>query len=192
MKAVTQLPEGYREIYSINLQKDKKSFWFLNLLSFVIFAAMAVPMHFAVPVTLLFDMSQGMGMYWLRFGMMLLLIAVYMVLHELVHGVTMKLCGTKKIQYGFTGAMAYAGSEDYYDKKSYIIIALAPVVFWGIVIAIINPFVPASWFWVVYMVQITNVSGAVGDLFVTVKFSRMPKDILVQDCGIGMTVYSKE
>lgn len=191
MKAVSQLPEGYKEIYTINLQKDKKAFWLLNLLSLVIIAVMVIPMHFAIPLTTLFDMSQGMGIYLLRPGMMLLLMVVYMVLHELVHGVTMKLCGTKKIKYGFTGAMAYAGSEDYYDKKSYIIIALAPVVFWGIVIAIITPFVPISWFWVVYFVQIANISGAVGDLFVTVKFSRMPKDILVQDCGIGMTVYSK-
>lgn len=192
MKAISQLPEGYKEIYTINLQKNRKAFWLLNLLNLVIIAAMAIPMHFAVPVTTLFDMSQGIGMYWLRLGIMLLLMVVYMVLHELVHGVTMKLCGTGKIKYGFTGVMAYAGSEDYYDKKSYIIIALAPVVFWGIVIAVINPFVPTSWFWVVYLVQIANISGAVGDLFVTVKFSRMPKDILVQDSGIGMTVYSKE
>ena len=30
------------------------------------------------------------------------------------------------------------------------------------------------------------------DLFVTIKFSRLPKDILVQDYGVGMKVFSKE
>ena len=34
-------------------------------------------------------------------------------------------------------------------------------------------------------------AGAAGDAFVTVKFASMPKDILVRDDGVGMTVYSK-
>ena len=73
-----------------------------------------------------------------------------------------------------------------------MVIALAPVVFWGIVIAVINVLVPEGWFWVVYMIQVTNLSGAAGDLYVTVKFSRFPKDILIKDHGVGMTVFSKE
>ena len=104
----------------------------------------------------------------------------------------MKICGTKKVKYGFTGMYAFAGSEDYYDKKSYIFIALAPVVLWGIVLAIVNCFVPVEWFWVVYMIQIMNISGAAGDLFVTVKFSRFPQDILIRDHGVGMKVYSQK
>ena len=100
--------------------------------------------------------------------------------------------GKKKIKYGFTGIYAYAGSDDCYDKSAYIFIALAPVVLWGVVLALINPFVNAEWFWVVYFIQMTNISGAAGDFFVTLKFSRMPKDILVKDSGIGMKVYSKE
>ena len=46
-------------------------------------------------------------------------------------------------------------------------------------------------FWVVYMIQIINVSGAAGDLFVTVKFSRFSGSILIRDYGVGMTVYDK-
>ena len=122
--------------------------------------------------------------------MLIVLMVLYMVLHELVHGAAMKICGTKKVRYGFTGAYAFAGSDDYYDKSAYIFIALAPVVLWGAVIAVVNPFVPESWFWVVYMIQIINLSGAAGDLFVTVRFSLLPKDILVKDYGVGMEVFS--
>ena len=114
-----------------------------------------------------------------------------MVLHEIVHGIAMKMCGTKKVRYGFTGLYAYAGSDDYYDKKAYIFIALAPVVFWGVVLLIINLLVPIGWFWVVYFIQIINLSGAAGDLFVTAKFLRLPNDVLVKDYGVSMTVYSK-
>lgn len=191
MKAIEALPEGYKEIYSVDLQADKKVSLLVNLLAVMIAAALILPMLFLIPITALFDMEDGLGQYLLRFGALLVLMIVYMVLHELVHGAAMKLCGTKKVSYGFTGLYAFAGSSDYYDKRSYIFIALAPVVLWGLVIAVINPFVSAQWFWVVYMIQVVNLSGAAGDLFVTVKFSRFPKDILVKDHGVGMKVYSQ-
>ena len=191
MKAIGMLLDGYKEIYSIDLQKNKKMSLFVNLLAIVVSVLLIVPMHFLVPISTLFDMENGLGKYIVRFIILFALIIVYMVLHELVHGVAMKLCGTKKIKYGFTGLYAFAGSDDYYDKKSYIIIALAPVVLWGIVIAIINSFVSMEWFWVVYMLQVLNLSGAAGDLFVTLRFSQLPKDILIKDHGVGMTVFSK-
>lgn len=188
-RAVETLPAGYQEYYSLDLQKDKKIALFVNVLAFVIAVLLVVPMHFAVP---LFSLFYADGGALIRLVVLVLLIVVYMVLHELVHGIAMKSCGTKKVKYGFTGLYAFAGSDDYYDKKSYIYIALAPIVLWGVLIAIINLFVPVEWFWVVYFVQVMNLSGAAGDLFVTVKFSRFPKDILIKDHGVGMTVFSKE
>lgn len=192
MKSIQTLPNGYKEIFSVNLQKDKKIAFLINAFAAVIMFAMAVPMHFYVPISTIFDMQNGLGAYVTRFIALIVLIIVYMILHELVHGITMKLCGTKKVKYGFTGLYAFAGSDDYYDKRSYIIIALAPVVVWGIIIAIVNAFVPRDWFWVIYFIQISNISGVAGDMYVTAKFSRLPKDILVKDIGVGMTVYSKE
>lgn len=192
MAAYTALPEGYREIYQVNMQKDKKIFWLVNGLAVLIAAVLVVPMAFWVPIQTLFDMSQGLGAYALRFGVLLAGSIVYIVLHELTHGIAMKLCGTKKIQYGFTGAFAYAGSKDYYNKKDYILIALAPIVVLGAVLLVIQLLVPVQWFWVIWWIQVSNLSGAAGDLFVSFKFSRMPKDILVQDYGLGMQVFSKE
>ncbi len=192
VKALNLLPEGYKEVLSINLQKDKKLALIVNLIGLVVMLAMGVPMHFYIPISTLFDFSQGFGAYCARFVVMIISLVLYLVLHELVHGITMKMCGTKKVKYGFTGMYAFAGSDDYYDKKSYIIIALAPVVVWGIVLAIINCLVPENWFWVVYFIQISNISGAAGDIYVTAKFSKLPNDILVQDSGVGMTVYSAE
>lgn len=192
MRAVQHLPEGYNEIYSIDLQKDQKTALWVNALALILATVMAVPMHFVVPISTLFDMRDGIGAYALRHVVLLAAMVVYLVLHEAVHGITMKLCGTKKVKYGFTGMYAFAGSDDYYDKQSYIIIALAPVVVWGIVIAIVNFLVPTTWFWVVYLIGIFNISGAAGDLFVTFKFIRFPKGILIKDHGVGMHVYSKE
>lgn len=189
MKAIGVLPEDYGEIYSLNLQKDKRAAIIVNLLALAIAAVMAVSMNFFVPVTSVFDMSGGIVRYFLRLAALIGLMVLYMVLHELVHGIAMKLCGTKRVKYGFTGLYAFAGSEDYYDKKSYIFIALAPIVLWGTVLAAVNFFVPTEWFWIVYMIQLINISGAAGDLFAAVKFSRMPKNILIQDSGVSMRVF---
>lgn len=192
MKALQVLPEGYKEIFSVNLQKNKKTAVLINTVAVVIGLVMGISMHFHISFATLFDMEKGLGAYSLRFAALLILNLIYIILHELVHGITMKICGTKKVKYGFTGIYAFAGSSDYYDKRNYIIIALAPVVLWGIVLGIINAFVPEDWFWVVYLIQIANISGAAGDMYVTAKFSKMPKDILVTDNGVEMTVYSKE
>lgn len=191
MKSLEILPEECKEILSIDLQKDKKLALLVNVLAIVIAVLLAVPMNFYIPISTLFDRSKEFGEFMLQMGVLLLSMFVYAILHELVHGITMKLAGTKKVKYGFTGMYAFAGSDDYYDKKSYIIIALAPVVVWGIVLAVLNAFVPVEWFWVVYIIQIMNLSGAAGDYYVSFKFSKLPKDIWVHDCGTSMKVYSK-
>ncbi|MBO4432754.1 MAG: DUF3267 domain-containing protein [Clostridia bacterium] len=192
MKAIEKLPEGYKEYYSINLQKDKKTAILVNALALGIAVIMAIVMSFNVSIFTIFDIENGFKDYIIRLVVFVLSIIAYLILHEAVHGIAMKICGTKKVKYGFTGLYAFAGSDDYYTKGAYIFIALAPIVLWGIVLTIINIFVPQSWFWVVYFIQIMNISGAAGDLFVTIKFSRFPNDILVKDLGVGMTVFSKE
>lgn len=196
MKTQHELPSGYREILHIDMQKDKKMMSKVTVISLIITAVMvaiAVPLHFLVcPVSAMFDMSAGFGAYFLRWGICFAGIIVYMILHELVHGITMKMYGAGKIKYGFTGMYAFAGSDDYYCKKPYIVIALAPIVVWGIVLAVLNFLVPAEYFWVVYLIQMINISGAAGDLYVTFAFSKIPKDILVHDDGVSMTVYSAE
>ena len=191
MKSVNILPEGYKEFYSVDLQKDKKMSLLVNGIAFVIGLLMFIPMNFFVPISTLFSMENGKAEYMIRMLSIAVLTVIYMVLHELVHGISMKLCGTKKVKYGFTGMYAFAGSDDYYGKKPYIFIALAPVVLWGIVLAVINFCVPYEWIWVVYFLQIVNISGAAGDFFVTAKFSGFSEDILVKDHGVGMVVYSK-
>lgn len=189
MKTLSNLPEGYENIYSVDLQNDKKAALIVNLLAVAIAILLVVPMAFIVPISALFEMESGLANYFIRLGSLCLFSVLYMVLHEIVHGIAMKICGTQRVKYGFTGLYAFAGSDDYYSKGAYLFIALAPVVLWGVVLAIVTPLVSLQWFWVVYFVQVINLSGAAGDIFVTVKFSAMPKDILIKDHGTGMAVY---
>lgn len=184
MKSFETLPEGYHEIYAVNLQKEKKLVFLINFISCVIAIIMLV-----IPWVFVSNPFEMHPLVWLS---ILVLTVIYMILHELVHGIAMKTTGTKKVKYGFTGPYAFAGSKDYYDKKTYITIALAPVVVFGLILAIIQIFTPINYFWIPWFVQIANISGAAGDAYVTWKFSKMPKDILITDYGVGMVVYSKD
>lgn len=192
MKAVNTLPEGYREILSIDMQKDKKLALLINGLAAVIVVVMIAAGVFRVPIVAILEGPDMLRVVLIRCGAILVLTPVYMILHELVHGIVMKCCGSRKVKYGFTGLYAFAGSEDYYPKKSYILIALAPVVLWGLVLAVVNAVVSPPWFWVTYFIQIMNISGAAGDYYVSWRFSKLPEDILVRDRGVSMSVYSRK
>lgn len=191
MKNTVSLPEGYSEEFGIDLQKNKKLMLLVNGIAIAIMLPMAFLGALAVPFDSFFDSDEIWYMPLLKASVLMLGYIAYIVLHELVHGIFMKHFSGIKPKYGFTLMYAYAGSSAYFNKKSYIIIALAPVVIWGAVLGVLCAVLPQSWFWVVYLIQIGNISGAAGDFYVTFKFLKLPKDILVNDTGVAMTVYTK-
>lgn len=184
------LPAGYEKIRDIDLKKNKREALIVNVTAAIIAVVMAVIGHFIVPVQTLFDMT-SVPAYFARFGVLLVGLVAYIILHEAVHGVVMYHYCKVKPTFGFTGMYAYAGSTAFYNRRSYIVIAMAPVVFWGVVLAILMPLVPKTWFWVVYFIQMNNISGAAGDLYVTSLMMKMPEDILVRDAGVSMEVFGR-
>ena len=178
-----ELPVGYREVLSIDLQKNTKQALLVNGLAIAIAAVMLVVGFLLMPVF-------RIGANLLALMAFLACSVAYMVLHELVHGACMKLFGAKRVRFGFTGMYAYAGSEEYFQKGAYIVVALAPLVVLGAVLLALNIAAGAQYFWFVYLLQLINVSGAAGDLYVSFRFLRMPKDILVRDTGVSMTVFA--
>ena len=185
-----ELPDGFAESLTIDLQSDKKTAVAVNAAALVIGAVMFVAANFMLPFRTLYGDDQ-LSVVLLKLGVLIVAWVAYIILHELVHGAMMRYSGSKTVKYGFTGMYAFAGSSDFYDKASYIVITLAPVVFWGIVLVILNVVLPGGWFWVVYMIQIANVAGAAGDAYVTFRLIRMKKDILITDSGVSMKVYEK-
>ncbi len=189
MKPVISLPEHYEEIDRINLENNKKQMLQVNSLSIAIMLTMAIGMHFFVPITTIFEHIPPIS--WLiRLLTTAAALVLYILSHEITHGLMMKLCGCHQVKYGFTGIYAYASCHDFIPKKQYLIIAMAPVLIWGVLLATACMLVPVSWFWVVYIIQITNISGAAGDLYVTFRFFPYPDDILIHDSGAAMTVYA--
>lgn len=192
-RSVTELPDGYRKIYEIDLQTNTRLMLGLAIARLMIMLAMLVPACLTVPISTLFSTERGILAVILRVVVLIGGMCLYIVLHELTHAAMMRTYGARRVRFGFTGAYAYAGSKlDYFDRYAYARIALSPIIAFGLVLAVLNLILPLAWFWVIYIIQITNVSGAVGDLFLSVRFARMPRDILIKDTGVSMTVYSRQ
>ena len=195
VKSTEFLPAGYTELHKIELQKNKKLAVFINLAAFAIMIVMIGIGLYLVPISTLLNIlledTGDMTLYFLKAGFVLVGSTVYIILHELTHGIFMKLYCGARVKYGFTGLYAYAGSAGYYNKHDYIIISLAPIVIWGVILAVVLPFVGSGWFWPVYFIQICNISGAAGDLYVTARLLKEDGDILINDIGVSMTVYGK-
>lgn len=191
MKAYHVLPDGYEEKLQMNLQKDKKTAMKINIWAFVLTFLLILAGNFIVPIYVFVEADTTLE-FALRIGVLLLAYLAYIILHELTHAIVMRAVGGGKVKFGFTGLYAYAGStEDYFDKSSYRCIALAPLVFWGIIFGILTVVVPPGWFWTAWFLQVGNIGGAAGDLYVTARLWKEPESILVRDTGLDMTVFDK-
>lgn len=191
MKSVFELPCNYGPLLSVDLAKNKKLFIGINAAALVIGVLLAVLGAFLRPITAFYDLEH-IGMTLLRLLAVMLSLFAYVVLHELVHGLFIRIFSGKGARYKFTLVYASAGSDAYFGKWQYIIIALSPVVLLGAVLFLLCLVLPEAWFWVAYIVQIMNLSGAAGDYYVTLRFCTLPRDILVRDSGTAMTVYAPQ
>ncbi len=182
------LPQGYSFFDKIDLKNNKKQFWTVQGICLATIAVMlGIGWLIESPLKIENNTESIIGLVVLIVGFVL-----YIFAHEAVHGLFMYAFCKTKIKYGFVGWAAYAGSSAYYDKKHYIIIALAPVVVWGVTFAVLNIFFHSGiWFWVIWFLQIDNVSGACGDFFCVYKTARYPKDILVNDTGLEMQIFCR-
>ena len=182
MHATQTLPENYRKLCDIDLEKNKKQYYLVNGLSLALMLIVLLPVWLLAP--------EGTELEHMRTVLFLPGMLVYIILHEAVHGVCFWYFSRQKPRFGWKSAYAYAASDCYYRKGPYLVIALAPVVLWGVVLAVLAALLPAEWYWTVQIIQMINLSGAAGDLYVTWLFLRMPSDVWVIDAGVNMRVYA--
>ena len=186
-----KLPEGY-DLYSvIDLKTNKKDNLFVTIGSAVIMAVMFIAAYFTKGVFILAAIG------WVKIIINIVIAffgsVAYIFLHEAVHAAFFKIFDTKcKLRFGFTAGMAYCSSDGYYKKAPYLAVALSPVVIWTPLLLIPCLLVPLTYFWGVFFIQIFNVSGAAGDLYVTVKILTAPKKVLILDNGTDMEIYATD
>lgn len=178
-------PKGYRQIETLDFVCNRRQMKIVAIASLAVAAAM-VGIGLAIhPARESFAFIKS---HLWTIPLMAAMYAAYIVLHELTHGVLMRALSGVKPKYGFSLCYAYAGSSAYFDKNSHALIALAPLVIWGAALAVLERMLPNHWFWIVYIIQISNVSGSMGDVYCVLHLSRLPKEILIQDTGTRMRI----
>ncbi len=187
------LPDGYVAAEKIDLVKNKKQMLLVNGLAIALAVVTILTGMLIQPMsdakTFLFDAEDGLAQMIAKLVVAIAGTLAYIAGHEAVHGAFMWRYSHIKPNFGFSFTYAYAGSNCYFAKNAYLAIALAPVVLWFALLGVVCLLVPADWFWVVWAIQIMNISGAAGDFYMFARILKMPETVLVQDTGTAMTVY---
>lgn len=191
-KAQTTLPKGYVFFEQIDLNKKQ-----LNTIRIIHLMLVIIPVALGIWLAPSFKQTfvDANGDWKLSLVKILIVsigAIVYIVGHEAVHGVVMWQISHVKPTFGFSFRYAYAGSKAYFGKAAYVLVALAPLIIWGIIFTLLCVMLPNNWFWVPYLLQIFNLSGAAGDLYVSARMAKMPSDVLVQDSGTEMKLFIKK
>lgn len=182
------LPDGYGKIRTVNLTQDRGPAGVVSLLALVITAGMILLGRLHLPLSAL--LRPGAGATLFSLALLLVAFVVYIIGHELVHGFFIRLFSGRRAQYGFNWLYAWAGSEAYFSRRQYIIIALAPVVLFGGLFLALNLLLPAPWFWHAFLLQVANLAGAAGDYYIVALTAKMPAGLLVRDPGFEMAFFA--
>ena len=111
-------------------------------------------------------------------------------LQNLLSIIVLKCFAKTKTNIGVANGFSYVGSDIYFNKKSYIATGFAPMIIIIALFLIINVIAGIGWFWCIYIILVYCISSSFSHIYVTYKLSKLPKDILIKDNGLSMTVYS--
>ena len=182
------LPRGYRYAATLDFMRNRKQMKAVVWLSLALIVVPTLVGLLFVPVRSSWRWMLGR---WYRWPALLAALVLYIPLHELTHGAAMWLLSGVRPKYGLKLPYAYCGSTAWLDRTSHVITALAPVVLWGVGLLVAALLAPAEWFWPLWILQISNLSGSAGDIYCVWFLLRMDGDLLIQDTGVRMRIMKK-
>lgn len=192
----TQLPVSYALHRTIDLSKDKRLMIGLNIFGLVmlfpfgwLFSAIAAslrPMNQAQDVNL----STYSAITYLV--VIISVIVLFVVLHEVVHGIFFWVITGSRPNFGFKGAYAFAAAPEWFvPRNPYLWIGLSPLLVISLAGVGLIAVVPAKLLFPIIAGLIFNAVGSVGDLYVVFWLFRRPPTDLIQDQGDKISVYSR-
>ncbi len=181
--------KGYKEKGKIDLVNNKKEAILVNVwgIAIIVVMLLIIPLLYKANIVI----SPG-EKYFISMIAFIVLMLLYIPLHEIVHGITLKCFSDEKLSFGWKLVYAYCGSKEAAMRPNeYFIVALAPLVVFSLVfipLMFINKELSLVW----YALEAMNVSGSIGDIYVTVKlWKERNNDTLITDSGTDMTFWSK-
>ncbi len=191
-----KLPENYRLVKTVDATKAPFAVVF-NLLSLVMMVGAFAVLYFAfgTDVSLIKEQFLTLPDFTKILALLLLVVGfiVYIVLHELVHGVVYKAFTKRKLTFGVTMTCAYCGVPDVFVYRTASLCALlAPFVVFSIAFIVPMFFLQNTvWFLLLAALFAMHFGGCVGDLYITVLYVFKFRDgkTLMRDTGPVQTFY---
>ncbi len=191
-----KLPENYRLVKTVDATKAPFAVVF-NLLSLVMMVGAFAVLYFAfgTDVSLIKEQFLTLPDFTKILALLLLVVGfiVYIVLHELVHGVVYKAFTKRKLTFGVTMTCAYCGVPDVFVYRTASLCALlAPFVIFSIAFIVPMFFLQNTvWFLLLATLFAMHFGGCVGDLYITVLYVFKFRDgkTLMRDTGPVQTFY---
>lgn len=186
------LPEGRQAVYSLDI-RDSKTALLFTLFSLVLTAAAALA------VFLILQAEAGITVQDILYSLdsvtfwFLAIILVYMILHELVHGLVYQKFTGKKLKFGFNGLAAWCGIPDIYVyRRPALIACLAPFVVFSVLLPAGMLISAMEWKILFAAVFSLHIGGCAGDLWLSAvllfRYRGYP-ELLVRDSGPTQTLY---
>lgn len=188
------LPAGYREVYRINA-KDVRTGLIFTALSLVILAVICVPLFLLTDFSEVFETVRagGVRVLLLYFGF-LLSIVVYLILHELTHGVVYKLMTGQRLTFGISWSCAFCGVPDVWcDRITSLVALIMPFAVFSLILlplTVILYFTDAALFLLCGLLFGIHAGGCCGDLFLFWLLLTRYRDpaLLLRDTGPEQTL----
>jgi hypothetical protein len=209
MKAVNRLPDQFRPAGTLDLTKNIRLLWTIQIVGLVLLAVgayifwqLAYRVHPEAERVISLGSLLGRGgnngvvislpAAWITGALAALVMMV--VLHEAVPGIFFWLFSGRRPRFGFKGMYAFAAlpPDVYLPRGPYLIVGAAPLIILTILGVAFLPVIPA-WAlpgWMFFLVG--NFSGSAGDLYVLYWLLQKSPRALIQDYGDVMTVFVPE
>jgi len=199
MKTATKnLPEDFQPVFSIDLSKEVRILFILNLaglgimaVSFLLlglFASLARPELKLPGLGGAFTINMETVLDLLR---LLLVLVFFVLIHELIHGFFFWLFTHSIPRFGLGPSYAYAAAPEWYiPTRQYLVVGLAPLVLIALGCLWVIGLGPRDWVLPAIFVAAFNTGGAVGDIWIIGRLLLgSTKNTLVNDNGHRVTFF---
>ena len=194
------LPDGYIEDYVIDAKDTKFTIIFGLIINVILIVGTIALCLFLKGFSFTaFKEYRQANIHIFLFGMLTLIVSffIYMILHELTHGLFFKIFTHEKLTFGLTLTVAYCGVPKLYVRKwPMFITTLAPFVTFIFVFGLPVIFIDNIIFYFVFSLLLGfHIGGCVGDLYgatIMLFKYRKNKDLLINDTGPKQTYYIKK
>lgn len=197
-KSFNTLPDKYQLDYQIDMLKDKKELFLVNVYSLLILVLVIVVYYLILRFTdksLAFSFNNDMlvnNNLIIRTIILIASLFLYIVVHEIIHAIFFKLATKEKVKFGFHGIMASACVPGvYFYKKPYLLAGLAPAIIMSVVFIAPMFFVNGLDLLFFFALFAVHISGCAGDFYIAIKLIKYPSNTLIEDTGTGMKFFTK-